>query len=147
MAKNLFVGTWELLSSEIRLANGAVIHPLGESSQGLLILDEHGTLAAQLMRPDRPKFAGGDLLGGSPAEMEAAYKGYVAFYGRYEIDEARGMMRYTVRGSLFPNWIGHAQERFFSFSAAGNELELRTPPMSVGGHEGVGVLRWRRVVG
>lgn len=142
MSKDRLVGTWRLLSSEIQLAGGTVIHPLGEDSQGLLILNSSGTLAAQLMRPGRPAFASGDLLGGTAEEIEAAYKGYIAFYGKYDVDESDASLSYTVDGSLFPNWIGHPQQRFYELD--GDQLILRTPPMLVGGVEGQGVLKWQR---
>jgi hypothetical protein len=44
--------------------------------------------------------------------------------------------------SMFPNWVGGDQQRFFELS--GNELALRTPPMEVNGRMVVNELRWVR---
>jgi hypothetical protein len=137
------VGTWRLVSSEFRTSAGAVIHPLGEDAQGLCLISAEGYLAGQLMRRDRPAFAGGDQASGTPEEVRAAMEGYVAYYGPFELDPEGRRLVTRVEGSLFPNWLGSEQERFYRFE--GDRMTLTTPPMALGDEEFHGVLVWERL--
>ena len=138
-----FIGTWKLVTSEFRTSDGKVAYPLGEKAVGILMCDSGGRFAAQLMRPDRPKFASGDMRGGTPEETKTAAEGYVAYFGTYEVDDKKGTVVVHVEASLFPNWLGQDQLRFFEFSA--DLLTLKTPPMLSGGQEITGVLVWKRL--
>jgi hypothetical protein len=100
-------------------------------------------MAAQIMRPGRPPFASGDRQRGTDAEVRAAHDGYLAYWGTWDVDPARGTVTHHVRGSLFPNWVGQDQVRAFTLD--GDRLTLRTPPLRQGGREVVGVLAWERL--
>lgn len=143
MPTNPFVGAWKLLSSEMRTSTGEVLYPLGPDCAGSILFDATGTLSAQMMRPDRPKFSSGDIVRGTDDEIRAAYQGYVAFWAKYQFDEAKRELTYVIDGSLFPNWVGHTNLRFYEFE--GNRLTFRTPPFLMAGKELVGVLIWERV--
>jgi len=143
MSQEQFLGTWKLVSSEL-VSDDDVIYPLGKNCQGIITFDEAGKLSGQMMNPDRPKFASNDMLRGTPEEIQFAYQGYVAFWANYTVDEQKGTMSYTVEGSLFPNWVGHHQDRHYSID--GNRLTLKMSPLSLGGKENVvGVLVWERL--
>lgn len=98
-----FVGTWRLLSCEFHAASGKVVYPLGADVQGLIIYTEQGYVSATLMRPSRPCFASGNQAQGTPEEIKAAFEGYVAYYGTYEVDQEEGTVTHHVQGSMFPN--------------------------------------------
>ena len=138
-----FAGSWKLVSSEMRTSSGAIHYPLGENCEGRMIFDELGNFSAQLMRPDRPAFASDDLLRGTDAEIRTAYQGYVAFWSRITIDEEKQEATYEVEGSLFPNWLGHQNLRYYEFE--GNRMILRTPPFTMAAEEVTGVLIWERL--
>jgi hypothetical protein len=137
------IGAWKLISFEIQQADGVVIYPLGENAQGSIIYTETGLVSAQVMCPGRPLFASGDMMQGTTEEIEANYKGFISYYGRYEFDSENGFVVHHVEGSLFSNWEGHTQKRFCELS--GNRLKLSTPPTPYGGRELVGVLLWERI--
>jgi hypothetical protein len=138
------VGAWKLISFEIRKENGGVLHPYGENARGSIIYTESGRFAAQVMRPDRPQFGAGDQMKGTPEEIKANYEGVISYFGPYELDAEKGFVLHHVEGSLFPNWEGQAQKRFFELS--GNRLTLSTPPILWGGGgQVVGVLVWERI--
>lgn len=139
-----FVGSWKLVGYEYRRANGEATYPMGRNMSGLLIYDAHGMMAGQLMNPDRLEFNSGDRFRGTPEEVKAAFEGYTAYYGRYEIDEADGSVNHIVESSLYPNWVGGIQKRFFEFSGE-NRLTLRTPPLRYAGESQTGLLIWERV--
>ena len=143
MSKNPFAGTWKLLSSEMRTSTGEVFYPLGEDCAGSLMFDATGHLSAHLMRRGRPNFASGDIVRGTDDEIKAAYQGYVAFWANYEFDEAKRELTYVITGSLFPNWVGHQNLRYYEFTD--DRLTFRTPPFLMAGKEIVGVLIWQRI--
>jgi len=142
MSIESLAGTWKLMKSEMRDAHGAVHHPLGEDCTGLLTIDRAGTMAAQLMRQGRRPFGSGDILQGTDAEVREACHGYVAFWGECAVDAAKREVTYVVTGSLFPNWIGHENLRFYELT--GDRLTLRTPPFLMDSVEITGVLVWQR---
>ncbi len=145
MAQQQFVGTYRLVSSQLVSEDGqTTLEPLGENGQGLLIFDQHGKLSAHLMNPDRPNFASNQMFVGTDSEVQQAYKGYIAFWGDYTVDAEQRVMSYDVQGSLYPNYIGHNEKRFYTFD--GDRLTLKTTPMTLEGEKKfVGVLVWERL--
>jgi hypothetical protein len=143
MADHRFIGTWRLVSSEFRRSDDTIVYPYGEDAIGLLIYAATGQMAVQLLRAHRPLFAAGDPYRGTPEEIKAAFEGYIAYFGSYEVNEAEGVVTHHVHGASFPNWIGGDQQRFFAF--AGNQLILSTPPILAGTSTMTGVLIWERV--
>ena len=139
-----FMGTWKLVTSEFRTSDGKVSYPLGEKAVGILMYDSGGRMAVQLMRQDRPRFASGDMRGGTPEEAKIAADGYVAYFGTYEVEDRKGTVVHHVEASLFPNWMGQDQVRFFEFSS--DLLTLKTLPILSGGQEITGVLVWKRLL-
>ena len=150
MEKNLsenappIVGAWKLISFEIRTTDGGLTYPFGKSAHGSIIYTGSGRFSAQVMRPDRPRFASGDQLKGTADEIKSNYEGFLSYFGSYEFDAQGSFIIHHVEGSLFPNWEGGPQKRFFELK--GNRLKLSTPPtLWGGGGEIVGVLVWERI--
>jgi hypothetical protein len=142
--KNKFIGTWQLVKAEALRPNGdAIPYRYGAGSIGYIMYDATGHMAVQLMQPNRPKFASGDLDKGAPEEIKAAFDGYGAYFGTYEIHEAEGFVIHRVEGSLFPNNVGTEQKRFFEFS--GDHLILKPPPRQAGGEHISPRITWRRI--
>ena len=137
------VGAWRLISFEVERDGEASVRPFGADAQGSIIYTKSGRFSAQVMRRDRPSFASSDQMKGAPEEMEASYKGCISYSGSYELDENGGFVVHHVEGSLFPNWEGTAQKRFFELSE--RRLKLSTPPTRWGGDRTVAVLVWERV--
>ncbi len=99
-------------------------------------------MSAQLMNPDRPRFASGDRLRGSDAEVRAATDGYIAYYGTYTVDMSAAVVTHHVQGALFPNSISGDEVRHFRLD--GDRLTITTPPMQLGGEQLTTVLVWER---
>jgi hypothetical protein len=143
MGKDEFVGTWKLVSLESRRSNGQIVYPYGRDVLGAINYDARGNMSMQLMRSDRPAFAINDPQKGTPEDIKAAFEGFLAYFGTYEINEEKGTITHHMRGSSFPNWVGSDHIRFFEFS--GNRLTLRTPPIHVGGISVTSLLIWERM--
>jgi hypothetical protein len=135
-------GRWLLLEwRTVDHATGATLgHPFGEDASGGLVYTPAGWMHGQLSAQRRPLMPTSDPLGGSESERAAAYSGYVAYWGRYQIDQDRIVHR--VESSLFPGWVGGTQIRYFTL--ADDLLTLRTPPIEVAGDIVVNELRWQR---
>src|SRR5210317_1509977 len=109
-------GVWSLVSSEFRTSSGNVIYPLGEDALGQAIFTESGYMSGQLMRQGRPAFASGDQASGTPEEVQTALQGYVAYYGKCDVDVEQQTLTTHVEGSMYPNWVGSQQVRFYELS-------------------------------
>jgi hypothetical protein len=136
------VGAWRLKDFRIESSNGDVSYPFGESAKGILLYSRCGLMSAQLMRADRPQFASGDQQVGTEREFEEGFKNCVSYFGTYELHEDEGFVIHHVENSLFPNWEGAPQKRFFELKD--NLLRISTPPLSWGNEQQVGLLVWER---
>jgi hypothetical protein len=141
MTSNPLIGTWRLLSWENTNIGGEVSYPLGKDAVGYIMYGQDGYMSVAIMRPDRAKFAAGDLLSGSAQERAQAAGTYVSYCGQYEF---RGdTVVHRVELSLFPNWVGSDQERLVELR--GNRLRLSTHPVLLGGVQQTAHLIWERV--
>jgi hypothetical protein len=105
------VGTWELVSLSASAQDGSVFYPFGEDATGYITYTAAGFMSAQLMRTDRTPYASDDIHAATPTEMASATSGYVAYAGRFDVDEDAQTVRHHVAVSLVPNWIGSTLER------------------------------------
>ncbi|MBI3303272.1 MAG: lipocalin-like domain-containing protein [Deltaproteobacteria bacterium] len=143
-ATSKFVGTWKLVSIDARRPNGeAAPDRYGPNTIGFIMYDATGRMAVQIMRPARPSFASGQVDQATPEEIKAAFDGYGAYFGTYEVHETEGFVIHHVEGSLFPNNVGTDQKRFFELS--GDQLILKPPPQQVAGEQQIVRITWQRV--
>ena len=120
-----FVGTWRLVS---------------DTTTGIMIYDSIGNMAAQVM-PNRVrrKYAAAEP---TPEEAKDAITGYLAYFGTYDVNNAEGFVTHHIQGSLFPEYTGTDQIRYFevdgerlgSHSAAGPD-ECATRRSTLGGSQ------------
>ena len=142
MTTNPLIGTWRLISWETRSVDGQKIsYPLGEDAVGYIMYNEDGYMFVAIMRPNRVRFAAGDLLGGSTEEKTQAVDTYVSYCGRYEFNG--DTVIHHVDLSLFPNWVGVEQERLVELRE--DQLTLSTHPILQGGVQRTAHLIWERV--
>lgn len=130
MQSEKLAGTWKIVSFELRSSSGEVIYPYGRDPLGTVMYDSRGNMSVLLVRRDRPEFASNDPFRGTPEEIKAAFEGFAAYCGTYEVNEEDGTVTHHIEGSWFPNWVGADQVRFFECS--GDQLLLRSPPILAG---------------
>jgi Lipocalin-like domain len=116
------VGSWRLVSYEDRDADGAVVYPYGRSPAGLLVYDATGHMAIQIMKEPPPDVAADDWDKFTVEEKVALYEGYVAYFGRYEVDTTRGVVIHLPEADLSRLYIGAREVRHFEL--AGDRLAL-----------------------
>ena len=131
-----FVGVWRLVSFDNIDEQGR--RTPGNLSEGRIMYDAQGNMAAQLMRPARPAHSATP----TEAERSASYGSYVVYYGRYEVDAATAKVTHRVEGALNPNWVKTDLVRYWEFSPDGRRLSL-----SIRNADGrtTGTLVWERM--
>jgi hypothetical protein len=132
--KQKLIGSYRLVSYVNYDAKG--VETKSNFTIGQISYDAAGRMSAQLMAANRP--AAG--RGASDADRAAAAAGYVAYFGRYEIDAERGVVTHHVEGSLGQNMVGQAMPRWYEFSPDGSTLFL----MTKNGDRVTGRLQWAR---
>lgn len=137
-----FVGTWRLVSFEVRYSDGEVAFPYGQGAVGRLTYDARGNMSAQMISPSVPRFSHPDWTRATPDEARAAFLGALSYLGTYEVHEAEGVVTHKVEASLFPNWAGTEQRRRFALS--GDCLTLSTPDLPHGERTFVATMIWQR---
>lgn len=125
--KQQFVGTWNLVSYEVRSPSGELSHPYGNNFTGRLSYDADGHMTAQMMRRDQPKFASDIQANATPDEMATAWRGYIGYFGTYTIDEKGRAVIHHIDGSWFPNQAGTSLTRYFTFQDGRLILEAESP--------------------
>ena len=131
------VGSWRLLSYETVEQDGRRAAPFGPAV-GRLQYDDRGNMAGQVMRPDRAPVELGD---GAAQQVRAAYIGYIAYFGTYEVAPDGGTVTHHVEGALNPAWVGGDQVRGVRFD--GDRLVL-TAEVPKAGKVVTHVLTWER---
>jgi hypothetical protein len=135
-----FIGTWKLVSFELRRGN-MVSFPYGEDAIGFIMYNPDGYMAAFLSPKERKKFESDDTTGGSVEEKVAAADTFFSYCGRFEV--LSDMIVHHVETSFYPNWVGDKQERLYRFE--GDYLILSTPSMLAWGEMQSAHLTWKRV--
>ena len=142
MPADRFAGAWRLLECYGKWSDGGISYPYGNEPAGQLIYDGQGNFSGQIVATGRPAFQSGNLLKGTAEEIKAAFEGYIAYYGTYEVDEANSQVTHHVDGSLFPNWVGDTQTRNYQFE--GERLRLNTLPIKGAKADLTVTLLWER---
>lgn len=126
MTKSLrdkLVGAWQLVSYVERDSpDGPVRYPHGEDAQGLIMYTPDGYMSAQIQSAGRPEYDLPVASGGTIEQAAAAALGYLAYSGRYFVDEASGDIRHEAKLSLVPNYLGKFHLRHSDLD--GDELRL-----------------------
>lgn len=105
------IGSWRLVSYETRDPTGRVGQPYAEAV-GRLTYDDRGNMSGQVMRPDRARVEVGK---GNAQTVRAAYIGYIAYFGSYEVAADGTSVVHRVEAALNPEWVGGTQVRKLRF--------------------------------
>ncbi len=138
--KKDFIGAWRLVSFQNEDESGSINYPFGQEPKGMIYYDSSGHMGVNIMPEGRKPFASGDMFMATAEESQDAIR-YIAYSGRYDVLEDKVIHRLEI--SLFPNWIGKDQERFYKIE--GSRLTLSTRPMNFNGKKVVSKLVWEKI--
>lgn len=138
--KSSVMGSWTLVSETVQ-REGKTIEPFGAHPVGSMMLDGSGHVMMMISRPDLPHLAANRRDAGTPEENKQVLSGILAFFGKYTVNVADGVLTYRIEASTFPNWIGTDQMRYFTVS--GDEMTWTNRAPAVGGESAK--LVWKRV--
>jgi len=117
------VGAWRLESTLQRLVDGTVRpSPLyGPNGVGYLIYSASGHMCAMLADPGREQWSSEDEP--TQKELQAIHDHFIAYCGRYEVNEQEGLVVHHLEMHVTPNYSGNVLVRRASLD--GNCLVLR----------------------
>lgn len=133
-------GTWALVAADKILPGGGVVRDYGERPKGRLIVDAAGRYSLQIFKSERLRFGTDSKADGSADEFKSAAMGSSTHYGTITIDDANGLLVFSIEGSSFPNWEGTVQKRHYQLD--GGTLTYKVPPRPDGS---VPVSVWRKL--
>jgi len=113
--RDRLVGTWKLISTEQILKDGSTRPDpsFGPHAKGFLMYQRDGYMCADLVNPDRAKWA--DPGRPTPEEKFAAADGTFAYCGRYEIDVKQNHIVHLPEVATDPGYVGSRQIRPYTF--------------------------------
>ena len=104
IAKKL-IGTWKIISLEVPDKNGQVSYPFGREPRGYISYDSTGHMGVHIMNIERPK----------PDTGTNIARGYLAYFGTYEINEKDGVVVHHMEGNTNPGLTGTDYIRYYDF--------------------------------
>ena len=120
------VGTWRLVRFEDTGADGKVTRRFGEHPLGYFVYDPTGHLSIQIMR--NPPIAPFAAATPSEAELREANRAYLAYFGTYRVDKAKGVLHHVIEGATNPSYVANPdQVRPYRLQGDTLIIEIRDP--------------------
>lgn len=109
-----FIGTWKLISSVQRLADGTSRpYGFGPHATGYLMYDATGHVCVQVMNPDRPQWVNPDHP--TPAETRTSFDGFGGYCGKFTVDADKHILTQIPEVAFDPNIVQKPSPRNYSF--------------------------------
>src|SRR5262249_36125186 len=107
---------------------------------GSLMYSDTGRMCGVIMDPNRPAWRSRP----QDAEVRAAFDGFVAYCGAYDLHAADGFVVHHVDIEKSPSLVGIARKRWFTFDGP-DRLVLRIDAAEIQGSIAESRLTWERV--
>lgn len=135
------VGTYELVTTEVKDQDGTWRPTLNYDSIGYITYSDSGYMGVHVMPKNRAPFADNPP---TPEEVQAALRGYTAYYGPYTVhaDESEPFVVHHRVGQINPG--GQVDAKRF-FDVIGNQLILTPAPASGGKAQATRHVVWERL--
>lgn len=134
-------GIWTLVSVENTQADGSKTLPYGKEPVGMLVFNDDGSYAIQILKASRPKVAANDKNKATPDENAALVQGNNSHFGRYKVNDENSTVSFYIDHAFYPNWEGTVQER--TYTLEGDLLKYAVTNTTNGGAITATVV-WRR---
>jgi hypothetical protein len=153
--RSQLVGAWGLTEYCAYLPNDESdkLYPMGPDAQGIIMYTPDGYMSAQLLTPGQKPFGENEIGGGTEAEWATVGKHYVAYTGKFYLDEngdekGRPILMHNMQNANLPNLLGDTQRRIMKIVDESDGkylvLSLDNPAMFHGTPRIIRV-RWRRL--
>ena len=129
-SKQQLLGTWTLVSDDHLNPDGSRTGDYGPNPAGILMFDDGGRYAIQIVRTGRAKFAANDRKKGTPEEYKTTVEGTNPHWGTYEVDGVEQVIVFHIEHASYPNWEGTTQRR--KFTVDGDRLKYVVTGVSTG---------------
>jgi hypothetical protein len=136
--RHALLGSWKLVSFELRMPNGDLSYPFGRDASGYVFYNAQGFMSAAFMGAERVKPKSSDL---ADTSKTVNFDQFNAYCGRFEVHGDRVV--HHVEVASLPQWCGLDQERIFKID--GDRLILETPPLTIASQAPTAYLIWERV--
>lgn len=144
------IGVWKLTSYETNNSKGELLTQAPwHFTDGLLMYDQLGNMAVQLVDDSHPKFPPGkfaDIVENklTPSDLKASVLGYLAYFGTYTVNEEKRFITHRVKAST-NNTSGTDQQRGFELRE--NQLILTKLASSSPGKKDqlITKITWQRI--
>jgi hypothetical protein len=134
-----FVGTYRLVTTEVKDASGKWTQTPNFNSVGYITYSDSGYMAVHIMPKNRPTFAANVP---TPEEAQKALQGYAAYYGPYTVHEKDKFVVHKRVGQINPGGIVEAK-RYYDL--VGNRLILTPGDNGIRKEEATRHLIWERM--
>ena len=139
---NNLVGTWKLVSASTSTAKGEKNdNPYGQNPVGFLTYTADGRMSVIITEDARKPLSVADRVAAPVEERAAAFATLLAYAGRYTLGGDKVI--HHVEAASIPNWVGMDLVRTLEFR--GEQLILRTPPITLSAKTVTAELVWKRV--
>lgn len=118
--KEKLIGTWSLVSFESEGPDGIITYPLGKDAQGSIMYAADGYVSVNIMQTGRTGFVDRSLY--QNKLLKYLDLPYLAYSGRFVLDESRPSVTHIVEVSIYPDWLGAEQYRIIKW--LGDDLQL-----------------------
>lgn len=127
--KEKFLGRWRLKSVIVR-HDDTIIYPFGRHVKAILFYDEK-YMSAQIMMPhDLPlEHMPEKKLKLKDLAWALKHLGYMGYFGPYEIDEEKHVIKHHVEGAIVQSLVGGTEVRKYRFEHG--EMILSAGPMEL----------------
>src|SRR5699024_5823294 len=71
---------------------------------------------ASIMRTEVEAFQSPDFYRATSEEMITGFRNSLTYFGLYQIEETKKVVKHHVEACSFPNWVGQTQIRKYHFS-------------------------------
>ena len=137
--RDQLLGAWKLVSMVAMAPDGTTTNTLGDNPVGQISYTPGGQMAALLQHTDRPVLSGATAREATDAEVVAAWRTFIAYYGSYSIDLDAGALVHHVEGAYLPSLVGTDQVRYFTFE---DDLLMLQPPATA---NGTAKVTWQKI--
>jgi hypothetical protein len=134
-----FVGTYRLVTTEVRDATGKWSQTPNFHSYGYITYSDSGHMGVYIVPRGRPLFASAQP---TPDEAQSALRGFTAYFGTFSVNDSATMVVHHRVGKINPG--GDIDfKRFYEFE--GDRLTLYPAPADGGKDKATNRLVWERM--